>query len=118
MTPTDGERRMAGLPAAPGRAAGPAHLLRVAADQFAMPRGAVLVARILHPHLAPLLAQAAAVVVEEGSLLQHATTLAREFGVPAVVGLRDATTLLKDGELLEVDGATGVVVVRSPGRPA
>jgi pyruvate,water dikinase len=51
-------------------------------------------------------------VVEEGAILQHATTLARECGIPAAVGIRDARTLIEDGELLEVDGYTGKVTRR------
>jgi phosphohistidine swiveling domain-containing protein/acyl carrier protein len=98
-----------GLGAAPGRACGPAHVLREAHDGLSVPAGSVLVLRVLHPHLAPLVPRAAGLVVEEGALLQHATTVAREFGVPAVVGLRDATALFRGGELLQVDGTTGEV---------
>jgi phosphohistidine swiveling domain-containing protein len=80
--------------------------------RLGVPRDAILVTRILHPHLAPLLARAAGIVVEEGSLLQHATTLAREFGVPAIVGVVGAVTLFKNGDEIEVDGDTGVIVFR------
>src|SRR5262249_39150770 len=99
-----------GLGAAPGRATGKAHLGRQAPDALEVPMGAILVLRILHPHLAPLLARVAGLVVEEGALLQHATTLAREFGVPAIVGLANALEVFRDGDLLEVDGTTGEVV--------
>jgi pyruvate,water dikinase len=68
--------------------------------------------RIFHPHLAPLLPRVAGLVVEEGALLQHATTLARECGIPAAVGIRDARNLIQDGELLDVDGYTGKVTKR------
>jgi phosphohistidine swiveling domain-containing protein/acyl carrier protein len=105
-----------GLGAAPGRASGPAHVLREAPDGHSVPAGAVLVLRVLHPHLAPLVPRAAALVVEEGALLQHATTVAREFGVPAVVGLRDATAVFHSGELLRVDGTTGEVTRGGPAR--
>jgi rifampicin phosphotransferase len=103
-----------GLAAAPGRASGPACILTGEADR-SVPHGSVLVARILHPHLAPLFFRISAVVVEEGALLQHATTLAREFGVPAVVGLVGATRLFREGERLEVRGGTGEVL-RVPDR--
>lgn len=98
-----------GLGAAPGCAIGRAYVLRAAQDSLTIPAGSILVSRILHPHLAPLLARVAGIVVEEGALLQHATTLAREWGVPAVVGLRGATELFAAGELLEVNGDTGEV---------
>lgn len=74
------------------------------------PLRSILVVRVLHPHLAPLLLTAAGVVTQEGALLQHATTLAREFGLPAVVGVDGATCLIKPGGLLYIDGDTGLVV--------
>jgi pyruvate,water dikinase len=101
-----------GLGAAPGRASGKAYVIRNAADVMAVPAGSILVMRILHPHLAPLLPRVAGLVVEEGAILQHATTLARECGIPAAVGIRDARSLFQDGDLLDVDGYTGKVVER------
>lgn len=101
-----------GLPAAPGRASGKAYVIRNAEDIMAVPAGSILVIRILHPHLAPLLPRIAGLVVEEGAILQHATTLARECGIPAAVGIRDARNLFQDGELLEVDGDTGKVIAK------
>ena len=101
-----------GLGAAPGRATGNARVRRNAEDIMAVPAGSILVLRILHPHLAPLLPRVAGLVVEEGAILQHATTLARECGIPAAVGIRDARSLFRDGELLEVDGYTGKVIAK------
>jgi phosphohistidine swiveling domain-containing protein len=100
-----------GLGGAPGVAEGPAVVLRDQADATAIPMGAVVVAHIIHPHLTPLFVRIAGVVVEEGALLQHATTLAREFGVPAVVGLKGATDLIRTGDRVRVDGGTGEVAV-------
>ena len=101
-----------GLGAAPGRASGKAYVVRNAEDVMTVPAGSILVMRILHPHLAPLLSRVAGLVVEEGALLQHATTLARECGIPAAVGIRDARNLFHDGDLLEVDGFTGKVIAK------
>jgi len=101
-----------GLGAAPGHASGKAYVIRNAEDIMAVPAGSILVVRVLHPHLAPLLPRVAGLVVEEGAILQHATTLARECGIPAAVGIRDARSLFQDGELLEVDGYTGKVTER------
>jgi phosphohistidine swiveling domain-containing protein len=101
-----------GLGAAPGRASGKAYVIRDAEDIMTVPAGCILVLRILHPHLAPLLPRVAGLVVEEGAILQHATTLARECGIPAAVGIRDARSLFQDAELLDVDGYTGHVTQR------
>jgi phosphohistidine swiveling domain-containing protein len=98
-----------GVGAAPGRARGQAYVIRNAEDVMSVPAGSILVMRILHPHLAPLLSRVAGLVIEEGAILQHATTLARECGIPAAVGIRDARNLFRDGELLDVDGYTGQV---------
>src|ERR1041384_7787599 len=70
-----------GLGASPGRASGKAYVVRNAEDVMTVPAGSILVMRILHPHLAPLLSRVAGLVVEEGAILQHATTLARECGI-------------------------------------
>ena len=101
-----------GLGAAPGHASGKAYVIRNAEDIMAVPAGSILVVRVLHPHLAPLLPRVAGLVVEEGAILQHATTLARECGIPAAVGIRDARSLFQNGEWLEVDGYTGKVTAK------
>jgi len=95
-----------GLGAAPGRASGRAYVIRNAEDVMAVPAGSILVMRILHPHLAPLLPRVAGLVVEEGAILQHATTLARECGIPAAVGIRDARSLFQTGDCLALTGST------------
>ena len=102
-----------GLGAAPGHAAGKAYIIQEAEDVMSVPAGCILVIRILHPHLAPLLPRVAGLVVEEGAILQHATTLARECGIPAAVGIRNARSLFHDGDFLEVDGYTGKVTGRN-----
>jgi phosphohistidine swiveling domain-containing protein len=112
MSAEDLVKIYSGVGAAPGRASGKAYVIRNAEDIMAVPAGAILVMRILHPHLAPLLPRVAGLVIEEGAILQHATTLARECGIPAAVGVRDARSLIRDGELLEVDGYTGQVIER------
>ena len=112
MSAETSTRVRSGLAAAPGHAIGKAYVIRSAEDIMAVPAGSILVLRILHPHLAPLLPRVAGLVVEEGALLQHATTLARECGIPAAVGIRDARNLFQGGQLLEVDGYTGKVIER------
>ncbi|MCZ2814906.1 PEP/pyruvate-binding domain-containing protein [Modestobacter sp. VKM Ac-2984] len=73
------------------------------------PEGAVLVVRTLDPGLAPLLPRLAGLVAETGSVLAHLAILARESGVPTVVGLPDALEEFPPGTVVRVDGATGEV---------
>jgi phosphohistidine swiveling domain-containing protein len=109
MSMDNSTRIYSGIGAAPGVASGKAYVIRDAADIMAVPAGSILVMRILHPHLAPLLPRVAGLIVEEGAILQHATTIARECGIPAAVGIRNARDLFRNGALLEVDGYTGKV---------
>jgi pyruvate,water dikinase len=71
----------------------------------------VLVAHRTDPGWVPLFPSAVAVVVERGSVLSHSAIVAREFGIPCVVGLRDALTQLTDGATIEVNGDAGTVTV-------
>jgi phosphohistidine swiveling domain-containing protein len=71
--------------------------------------GEILVARHTDPGWIAVFSSAAAIVVERGSLLSHSAIVARELGIPCVVGLKGATEWIATGDLLEVDGATGLV---------
>jgi phosphohistidine swiveling domain-containing protein len=73
------------------------------------PEGAVLVVRTLDPGLAPVLPRLAGLVAETGSVLAHLAILAREYGVPTVVGYPDALEQLPAGAVVRVDGDTGKV---------
>jgi rifampicin phosphotransferase len=73
--------------------------------------GVVLVVRALDPRLAPVIPQLSGLVAETGSPLSHLAILAREYGVPTVVGKAGAVGTLHDGDVVEVDGSTGAVVV-------
>jgi len=72
-------------------------------------RGEVLVAQHTDPGWIALFTNASAIVVERGSLLSHSAIVARELGLPCVVGLKGAMSTIQTGDLIEVDGASGVV---------
>jgi phosphohistidine swiveling domain-containing protein len=97
-----------GIPAASGVARGPVRILE--SGELLEP-GEVLVARVTDTGWTPFFAFAAAVVTDIGGLMSHPAVVAREFGIPSVVGTRDATARLRDGQIVEVDGTAGVVRV-------
>lgn len=79
-------------------------------DQAAkLKRGDVLVARTTMPAWTPLFGVASAIVVETGGVLSHAAVTAREYGIPAVLGVANATSIFRDGQMLEVSGTDGRV---------
>ncbi|MBI4497617.1 MAG: hypothetical protein HY689_06960 [Chloroflexi bacterium] len=92
-----------------GVAIGRARLIRDEREFHRLRPGEILVAPYTSPSWTPLFAVAAGVIAETGALLSHAAIVAREYGIPAVVGLAGATHLLHDGELLAVDGERGAV---------
>jgi pyruvate,water dikinase len=75
--------------------------------------GDVLVCPLTNPAWTVLFPQVAALVADSGGALSHAAIVAREYGVPSVVGTFDGTRRLTDGQLVHVDGDTGVVKIGS-----
>jgi pyruvate,water dikinase len=108
-----------GVPASPGRATGPVRVIRDSLQFDDFQDGEVLVAPLTAPAWTDLFGRAAAVVTDVGSALAHASIIAREYGIPAVVGCGDATARLRDGQVVTVDGSTGnVELVGSSGSTA
>jgi pyruvate,water dikinase len=103
-----------GHPASAGRATGPVCLVFGAPDFAGFRDGDVLVAKATAPAWTPLFARAAAVVTDGGTLAAHASLVAREYGIPAVVATGDATRRLRPGHLVTVDGTAGTVTVHGP----
>lgn len=106
-----GTEQIIGMPASPGRATGPVRIVRGPGDFDQFQIGEVLVAQVTAPAWTPLFERAAAVITDGGSVAAHASLVAREYGIPAVVGTSDATARLHDGQQVIVDGSAGVVEV-------
>ncbi len=107
--PEEGRVLVQGLAASSGRASGAVRVLSSPdqGDQFH--DGEVLVAKMTSPDWVPLMRRASALVTDGGGITCHAAIVSRELGVPCVVGARVATTVLRDGEVVTVDGTKGVV---------
>jgi pyruvate,water dikinase len=103
--------RLTGQGVCPGLARGTARIVRDPADPRELQPGDILVAPITDPAWTPLFLAVAGVVVEVGAQQSHAAIVARELGIPAVVGVAGATTRLREGQTVQIDGATGEVRV-------
>ncbi len=98
-----------GDPASPGIATGPVKVLKSAKEIDKVKQGDVLVAPQTNPDFVPAMKRAVAIVTDSGGRTSHAAIVSREIGIPAIVGAQKATTLLKDEEIVTVNGATGEV---------
>ncbi len=98
-----------GAAASAGRATGPARVVHDTTEFARVHPGDVLVCPATTPAWTQLFARVAAIVTDTGSPSSHASIVAREYGIPAVVGTGDATARVRDGQLLTVDGAAGTV---------
>ncbi len=104
---------LTGLGVSAGSATGPARIILNTEAAFArdIEPGDVLVAPFTDTPWTPLFVPAGAVVVETGGMLSHAATVAREFGIPCVVLVHDATRIIHEGDIVAVDGAAGTVTI-------
>ncbi len=100
-----------GVGASPGRVEAPACVLNGPEDFSKMKLGDVLVASITTPAWTPLFARASAVVTDVGGPLSHGSIVAREYGIPAVLGTGSATSRIENGEIISVDGSAGKVTL-------
>lgn len=107
---TAGRVLVSGVGGGGGRAAGAVRLIREPSEFGRLRSGEVLVCPATNPSWTPLFARAAAVVVDHGGLASHAAIVAREYGIPAVMGCGTATSTLVDGTPVLVDGNRGVVL--------
>lgn len=101
----------AGTPASRGSAEGIARIVRDPGDFARIESGEVLVTTTTTPAWTPLFPSLAALVTETGGILSHAAVVAREYRLPAVVGVPDATHLIPDGSRVRVDGDEGTVAL-------
>jgi pyruvate,water dikinase len=98
-----------------GQARGVARVITSLEDAQRLRQGDILVAATTAPAWTPLFASAAAVVTDTGGVLSHSAVVARDYRIPAVVGVGLATALIQDGQLIEVDGDQGVVRILQAG---
>jgi rifampicin phosphotransferase len=102
-----------GIGGSPGRVIGVARIVMDASDPDALKPGDILVAPITDPSWTPLFLAAAGVIVDVGAVMSHSVIVSRDLGVPCAVSVTDATKIIPDGALIELDGDTGTVTILS-----
>lgn len=102
------EGELVGQPISPGVVQGRVKVLSRPDEKPLLP-GEIMVTRATDPGWTPLFINASAILLEVGGLLQHGALVAREYGKPCVAGIENVMTLLQDGQLVEVDGARGLI---------
>jgi len=98
-----------GVAASPGLASGPVKIIHAASQIDRVHNGDILVADMTTPDFVPAMKRAAAIVTDRGGRTAHAAIVSRELGIPCIVGTEKATTILKDKNIITVDGAHGKV---------
>lgn len=101
---------LSGLGASPGVAAGTVRIIHDLSELAKVKQGDVLVTMMTNPDMVVSMQRAAGIITDEGGITSHAAIISREMGIPCVVGTRTATTLLKEGQTVTVDGFTGRVI--------
>jgi phosphohistidine swiveling domain-containing protein len=100
-----------GIGGSPGRVIGIARIVMDASNPDALNPGDILVAPITDPSWTPLFLAAGGVIVDVGAVMSHSVIVSRDLGIPCAVSVTDATRIIPDGALIELDGDTGAVTI-------
>ncbi|WP_369134174.1 PEP/pyruvate-binding domain-containing protein [Modestobacter sp. I12A-02662] len=111
--PAADDHTLTGIGASAGQACGRARVVRDLASATIEP-GEILVAPTTDPGWTPLFLTAGGLVAETGAVMAHGPTVAREYGMPAVISVPGATELIRTGQVITVDGAAGTVTIEQP----
>ncbi len=109
------EGMMKGLGCSPGEFIGTARVIMDIHATGNLTKDEILVTAFTDPGWTPVLARVGGVITEVGGLLSHAAVIGREYGIPAILNLIDATRIIQDGDKIKINGKTGVVEVLEKG---
>ncbi len=104
-----GTGEIKGIVASVGKVTGRVKRILKIHDMANMEEGDILVASMTRPEMVPVMKLAAAIVTDEGGITCHAAIVSRELKIPCIIGTKNATQILKDGDIVEVDATTGIV---------
>ena len=111
--PSEGHSQsiLKGIPASPGTHRGVARVFQSIDEAGSLQQGEILVVRALTPPWTPYVSVAGAIVTNSGGALSHGAVVAREFGIPAIVGTTNGTALIPDKSVISIDGNSGIIVI-------
>jgi len=112
VTENQGEL-LRGIGASSGKVSGRCKIILDPKDFYRLQSGDILVAQYTNPSWTPLFSFVGGLVVEYGSAISHSAIIAREYGIPAVMGVKGVTKLLSDNEIITVDGSNGLITKQS-----
>jgi pyruvate,water dikinase len=98
-----------GAASSPGSATGPARIITTPSELGRLQPGDILVSRTATPEWTPSFTVIAGLVTDVGGPLSHSSILAREFGVPSVMGVHHATRVIREGQIITLDGGRGTI---------
>jgi len=104
-------RQILGQPAGPGIAKGKARVILSPSDVFAFESGEILVCDAIEPNMTFVVPLSSGIVERRGGMLIHGAIIAREYGLPCVTGVPEATSQIRTGDLVTVDGYLGIVII-------
>ena len=110
-------RQLTGQPAGPGLGEGPARVIWKTSDLTEFQSGEILVCDAIDPAMTFVVPLSNGIVERRGGMLIHGAIIAREYGLPCVTGVPDATTLIKTGDRITVDGYLGIVIIKTDTTP-
>lgn len=117
IAPLSPDHTLQGIAASPGQAVGRVRVLRNLQSIPEIDKGIILVVPYTDSGWAPLLVRAGGLISEAGGRLSHGAILAREYGIPAIMDVRNATWILQDGQKVRIDGTRGIVEISNDLRP-
>ena len=107
---------LSGMPASPGTVEGVARVVNTTDDLDLLQEGEILVATVIAPSWGPVFGKIRATVTDIGGMMSHAAIVCREYGLPAVTGTGSATSRIKTGQRIRVNGSSGeVTLLKGPG---
>lgn len=111
MGATDTVKEIKGFIASRGWASGKVKICESSTEIGKVENGDILVAAMTTPDFVPAMKRAVAIITDEGGVTSHAAIISRELGKPCIIGTKNATKILKDGDIVEVDANKGIVKI-------